>query len=127
LLERAASTIRIIDHRVRDWQITKLLQQREASGVKVQILGQGDLAGMISHGKLMLIDGCTAVLGSTSLMRSSLNERREVAVVLEDPDLVARLNRHFEDLANIAPAAVQSAPKGEVADDTAEEDPGDDI
>jgi phosphatidylserine/phosphatidylglycerophosphate/cardiolipin synthase-like enzyme len=117
LIARAQRSIRIIDHRVRDSQVIALLQEREAAGVSVQILGAGDLAGLTSHGKLMVVDNEVAVIGSASLARPSLEDRREVAVMIEDPDLVGQLNQYFSRLSSATPAGVESAPPADVSDD----------
>ena len=123
LITHARRQIRIIDHRVRDSQIVRLLQERERDGVEVQILGQGDLAGMTSHGKLLLIDEDVAVFGSASLARPSLNERREVAVTITSPTLVAQLSEYFAQLAARTPGGTESASAARAADDLEEDEP----
>ena len=124
LIAGARKSIRIIDHRVRDSQVVPLLQEREKAGVAVEILGQGDLAGMISHGKMMLVDDQIAVIGSASLAKPSLNDRREIAVTIEDPELVRQLSAYFSRLSSAMPGAVESAPAGDLPDDTMDdEDP----
>ncbi|MCX6596623.1 MAG: phospholipase D-like domain-containing protein [Acidobacteria bacterium] len=123
LIAGAQHQIRIIDHRVRDSQIVRLLQERERAGVEVQILGQGDLAGMTSHGKLLLIDEEVAVFGSASLARPSLNERREVAVTVTDPALICQLSEYFTQLAARTPGGVETASSARAADDLEEDEP----
>ena len=51
----------------------------------------------------MVIDEAIAVFGSFALSASSLDGRREVGIVIRTPELVAKLNRQFEN------AAVQTA------------------
>jgi phosphatidylserine/phosphatidylglycerophosphate/cardiolipin synthase-like enzyme len=96
MLGGARHTIRLIDHRVSDPEFVALLRERQAAGVVVQVLGMGAVAGMQSHGKLMLVDDRAAVIGSISLSPPALNVRREVAAVLRDPANVAALVRFFE-------------------------------
>ena len=96
ILGAARSRIRIIDHRVSDPEFVALLRERQAAGVSVQVLGAGDVAGLQSHGKLMLIDDTTALFGSISLSPPAMNLRREVAYVIRDPANVAALHRFFE-------------------------------
>jgi phosphatidylserine/phosphatidylglycerophosphate/cardiolipin synthase-like enzyme len=122
LIAKARKSIRIIDHRVRDSQVVTLLQEREAAGVAVEILGQGDLAGMTSHGKMMLVDEEIAVIGSASLAKPSLNHRREIAVMIDAPELVCELGRYFGHLSSATPGGVESAPSGDVIDEADEED-----
>jgi phosphatidylserine/phosphatidylglycerophosphate/cardiolipin synthase-like enzyme len=73
-----------------------LLRERQAAGVSVQVLGTGAVAGLTSHGKLALVDGESAVIGSISLSPPALNLRREVAAVIRDPANVATLVQFFE-------------------------------
>ena len=96
LLESARMSISIIDHRVTDPAIMDLIENKRKSGVKVGILGRGDLAGMLSHGKMMVLDNQQAVMGSVALSKVSLETRREVAIRMDEPGLVQELNRFFE-------------------------------
>lgn len=95
LLENAKRTIRIIDHRVIDPAMIALLRAKRESGVTVEILGRDEIAGLRSHGKMLLVDDEVAVLGSVSLSPPSLNDRREVAVLVTEPVSVARLDEFF--------------------------------
>lgn len=110
LIASAQRQIRIIDHRVRDSQMVRLPREREREGVEVRILGQGDLAGLTSHGKLLLIDDQVAVFGSASLAWPSLNQRREVAVAVADPALVCQLSEYFAQLADQTPGVWKAPP-----------------
>jgi cardiolipin synthase len=103
LLGQAQRSIRIIDHRLSDPQMFAALRQRQAAGVAVQLLGYGSLEGMVSHGRMMLIDETTAIIGSTALTPASLDERREVGLVLRDPANAARLKHFFDNLVRRRP------------------------
>jgi cardiolipin synthase len=96
ILGHARRTIRIIDHRVSDPEFVALLRSQQAAGVSVQVLGLGAVAGLLSHGKMMLVDDTTAVIGSISLSPPALNIRREVAAVIREPANVAELKRFFD-------------------------------
>ncbi|MCX6632893.1 MAG: phospholipase D-like domain-containing protein [Candidatus Solibacter sp.] len=96
MLGQARRSIRIIDHRVSDPQVVALLRTCQASGVSVQVLGQGAVDGMLSHGKMILVDDAAAAIGSISLSPPSLNLRREVAVMIRDPGNTGKLKRFFE-------------------------------
>jgi phosphatidylserine/phosphatidylglycerophosphate/cardiolipin synthase-like enzyme len=96
ILGNARRTIRIIDHRVTDPEFVALLRRQQAAGVSVQVLGSGAVAGLTSHGKMLLVDDATAVVGSISLSPPALNIRREVAAVIREPANVAELKRFFE-------------------------------
>jgi phosphatidylserine/phosphatidylglycerophosphate/cardiolipin synthase-like enzyme len=45
---------------------------------------------------MMLIDDNVAVLGSLSLSPPSLDNRREVAVIVRQPEVVSRLSKFFD-------------------------------
>jgi phosphatidylserine/phosphatidylglycerophosphate/cardiolipin synthase-like enzyme len=96
LIERARRSIRLIDPDVTDPAIVALLKAKAAEGVEVSLLSRGNLDGMTPHGKLLIIDGTTAVIGSVSLSALSLDFRREVAIVVDAPGSIRRLNALFE-------------------------------
>ena len=96
MIDRARRSIRIIDHRVTDPEVLTLLRRKQSSGIQVQVLGQGAVAGLVSHGKMLLVDDTVAAIGSISFSQPSLNVRREVAAVVRDPANVATLRRFFE-------------------------------
>jgi phosphatidylserine/phosphatidylglycerophosphate/cardiolipin synthase-like enzyme len=49
----------------------------------------------LSHGKLILVDGTVAVIGSISLSALSLGFRRELAITVHDENCVKSLNEFF--------------------------------
>ena len=52
------------------------------------------------HAKVMTVDGCAAVVGSSNFNRRSLDHDEEVVLIALDRDLVATLDGHLdEDLA----------------------------
>jgi phosphatidylserine/phosphatidylglycerophosphate/cardiolipin synthase-like enzyme len=95
LIEGARRSIRLIDPDVTDPAIVARLKAKAAAGVEVSLLSRGNLHGMTPHGKLLIIDGATAVIGSVSLSALSLDFRREVAIIVDDPRCVRRLNTLF--------------------------------
>ena len=48
------------------------------------------------HVRAMMRDGRRAFIGSQSLRRLELDERREVGVIVRDPTIVARLEKLFD-------------------------------
>ena len=106
MLGQARRSIRIIDHRVSDPQVVAVLRNCQAAGVSVQVLGQGAVAGLLSHGKMMLVDDDAAAIGSISLSPPSLNIRREVAVMIREAGNRAELKRFFEKLGRPAEGTV---------------------
>jgi cardiolipin synthase len=99
MLANATSSIRIIDHRVTDPMILDLLADKRRQGVTVQVVGAGPMGGLVCHGRMILIDEKTAIIGSIHLSPPSLDARREVAIVIEEPGLVAQLYDYFQQLA----------------------------
>ncbi|PWU12044.1 MAG: hypothetical protein C5B51_01490 [Terriglobia bacterium] len=100
LLASARRSIHIIDHKLADPAIGALLKAKKAEGVKVEVLGAGQLGGLLPHGKLILIDGHTASFGSMALDALSLDFRREVAVIVKDPRCVRKLKDFHRFLAS---------------------------
>lgn len=128
LLQQARQSIRIIDHRVADPAMLALLEAKQAEGVAVEVLGRGALGTLISHGKMILVDEHTAVIGSIALSPPSLDSRREVAVVVRDPGCVGQLNDFFQRMSAgpAAPAfAAATAGTDTDADENDEEDEDD--
>jgi cardiolipin synthase len=105
LIEGARSSIRIIDAKLSDPAIIALLNKKRAEGVTVEIFSNKNLQGMKSHGKLMLIDGRQAVVGSLALAALSLDFRREVALVVEDPSAVAEVDALFRSISVVTDEA----------------------
>ncbi|HTS64493.1 MAG TPA: phospholipase D-like domain-containing protein [Candidatus Acidoferrales bacterium] len=100
LLGGARRSIQIIDHKLSDPSMLALLKAKEKSGVEVRILGAGHLGGLRPHGKLILVDGNTAALGSMALSALAMDFRREVSVVVEDPRCVRKLKAFYRLLAS---------------------------
>jgi len=104
LMEQAGQSIAIIDRRITDPGIHHLLKTKRGAGVEVQLLDGGAVGkDMISHGRLLLVDGRTAAIGSISLDAEALDFRREVAVILDDRACVAQLSEFFRTVSRIKP------------------------
>lgn len=50
----------------------------------------------IIHAKVILIDHQRAILGSINLTKNSLNNNRELAILITDPDIIQQLSDTFE-------------------------------
>ncbi len=110
LISRARHSIHIIDHKLSDPATLTLLKSRKAQGVEVEVLGSGQLGNLLSHGKLMLVDGHTAAFGSMSLSALSLDFRREVSVVVGDARCVRKLKDFYRSVSAIADAKQRAKP-----------------
>ena len=89
LIDAARSSVRIIDAKLSDPDLLTVLQARGADGLTVEIIGAKKIAGLKSHAKIMLVDDRLAVVGSLALTALSLEFRREVAIVVDEPSAVA--------------------------------------
>lgn len=105
VLRSAKTTIRIVDHRLNDPEVLSVLRRQQDLGVAVEVLGEGALPGLISHGRLFIVDGCTAVIGSFALTPASLQTRREVALELNNSSNVEQLRTWFDNCARLRPPA----------------------
>lgn len=115
LISSARHSIRIVDHKLSDPDLVTLLKERRAEGIKVTVLGRQEMRGIVPHGKMMIIDGARAVLGSTALSTLSLDFRREVSVVVHEPALLKQLDMSFEELVATGETAGRQRPGGRIA------------
>jgi len=95
LIEQARHSIRLIDAKVSDPDLVDLLKTRRADGIAVDIYGAKRLGPFKSHGKIMLVDDATLVVGSLALAALSLDFRREVAIAVTDAPAVAEAQQLF--------------------------------
>lgn len=121
VLESARASIAIMDHRVTDPRMIDIIEAKRKNGVKVGILGSGDIAGMLPHGKMIVVDNQQAVIGSVALSKVSLETRREVAVTVDEPGLVQELSRFFERCASSPVEDAEDGPTDTIDDDDDEE------
>ena len=89
LIEQARSSIRLIDAKLSDPELIALLRAKRSAGVAVEIFSAKHLAGLKSHGKIMVLDDRLLVVGSMALSALSLDFRREVSIVVEEPSAVS--------------------------------------
>lgn len=105
LIEQAQSSIRLIDSKLSDPDLVTLLNLRRAAGVTIEAHTAKRIGSLKSHGKLMLIDDRLAVVGSLALAALSLDFRREVAILVEEPGAVEAIRQLFLDAASAKDAA----------------------
>lgn len=110
LIEQAATRVHIIDAKLSDPSILALLDRRRADGVDVRVHSGPRVGTLKSHGKMMIIDGARAIIGSLALTALSLDFRREVAIEISDPAAVAALDALFRSAGmSAAPAPAGAA------------------
>jgi phosphatidylserine/phosphatidylglycerophosphate/cardiolipin synthase-like enzyme len=98
LLQSARRSIRLIDAKVSDPAMLTLLRAREDEGITVDVRAEEGLGDLVPHGKLLIIDEETAVIGSISLTTLALEFRRELAVLVRDPRALGTLDRFWHSL-----------------------------
>jgi phosphatidylserine/phosphatidylglycerophosphate/cardiolipin synthase-like enzyme len=111
--ERIAAFIRgarqqllIYDNRLTDAQIIRLLVERARAGVEVKVIGAVNknvrefpvqpMPAISLHAQTMIRDGEAVFLGSQSLRKAELDDRREVGLVVMDPEAVNHFLVIFE-------------------------------
>jgi cardiolipin synthase A/B len=126
LIVSARKSLRIVDHKVTDPEFIQLLRDREASGISVEIFGKGSFNGLKPHGKMMLIDDARAVIGSISLAPPSLDTRREIAILTQDPHSLAQLAAFLKQAENgRSPSSITPAdPQNTAAENDEQEESG---
>jgi len=98
LIRSARSSILMIDPKLSDPDLRALLDERRAEGLHVHVHQDCRVGALKSHGKIMLIDGVRAVIGSLALTALSIDFRREVAIQVDEPSAVAAVTSLFASL-----------------------------
>jgi phosphatidylserine/phosphatidylglycerophosphate/cardiolipin synthase-like enzyme len=102
LIEGARTSIGLIDAKLSDPDLVSLLNAKRAAGMTVEIFSAKQVGDLKSHGKIMLIDDQTIVVGSLALAALSLDFRREVAIVVTDASAVAEAAELFRTVREAA-------------------------
>ncbi len=102
----ARTQLLIYDPKITDSQMIQILQDRVKAGVEVKIIGKlskrsGNLAAkrlakFRLHTRTLIRDRHQAFVGSQSLKKSELDERREVGIIIHDRKVVNGLISVFE-------------------------------
>lgn len=105
-IKGAKKELAIYDAKVFDPAMIKLLKERAAKGVKVRILGAvkakdcgieaRTLSPMRLHVRAIVRDGTRAFVGSQSLRKDELENRREVGLIVTNPAVARKLLQVFE-------------------------------
>jgi phosphatidylserine/phosphatidylglycerophosphate/cardiolipin synthase-like enzyme len=92
LVREARQRIRVLDAKLTDPGIQRLLESRRGEGVAVEIARGHDVHPLTAHGRLLIIDDHAAVVGSFALSRGALERRRELAVITRDAAVLRELD-----------------------------------
>jgi len=104
-LKGARKQLLIYDPQVCDDAMLRIISERIKAGVEVKIIGaveakwniRGEpFPGKRLHVRAMVCDGKRAFVGSQSLRRLELENRREVGVIVTDDVVVGQLKQFFE-------------------------------
>jgi len=105
-IKGAKKDIAIYDAKVYDPAMVKLLEDRAAKGVQVRVLGAiksqskgikaRKLTKMRLHVRAIVRDGTRAFVGSQSLRKDELENRREVGLIVTNPAVARGLLKVFE-------------------------------
>jgi cardiolipin synthase A/B len=107
-LRRARTSIDIYDPQVSDDRMLALLERKAARGVRVRILGKLEkkwsaagfeargFPGARLHVRAIIRDGRRAFVGSQSLRKLELDDRREVGIIIRDRLVVRTLQKTFK-------------------------------
>ena len=121
----AKEDLAIYDSKVYDPSMIKLLKERVAKGVKVRVLGdmKGKDPGIEErrpatrlHVRAIVRDGRRAFVGSQSLRKDELENRREVGLIINNPAVAKKIMQVFEsDWADSSKGAKAKAAKEKAA------------
>jgi len=104
-LRRASRELLIYDSKLTDKRIHQVLNERAKAGVEIRVIGHaGEGSGIPSRGldsnrlhlRAIVRDGNAAFVGSQSLRKVELDERREVGISVREPSVVQRIRETFE-------------------------------
>jgi phosphatidylserine/phosphatidylglycerophosphate/cardiolipin synthase-like enzyme len=107
-IQKAKRSLDIYDPQVTDDAMIRLLKHRVAQGVKVRIIGKLEkkwrgpefdarsFPGKRLHVRAIIRDGRRVFIGSQSLRKLELDERREVGLFVRDRAVVKRVQKIFE-------------------------------
>jgi phosphatidylserine/phosphatidylglycerophosphate/cardiolipin synthase-like enzyme len=98
LIESAKKTIRLVDKKLSDPDLVTLLNARRDAGLTVDVFASARIGSLKSHGKILLIDDRIAIVGGLAIAAISLDFRREVAIVVNDPASVAGIVEVFRTM-----------------------------
>jgi len=105
-IKGAKKELAIYDAKVFDPAMVKLLNERAAKGVRVRVLGtvkgkDGEiesrkLVPMRLHVRAIVRDGTRAFVGSQSLRKDELENRREVGLIVKNPTVARKILQVFD-------------------------------
>lgn len=98
LLRSARHRIRVIDAKLSDPRVVSVLEDRRTAGIDVDVRDDRHLGRYASHGKLLVVDDHTAVIGSTALSSRAFDQRRELSIVVRQPAALRHIDAFWRTL-----------------------------
>ena len=107
-LRAARTSLDIYDPQASDDQMLELLRRKAKRGVRIRIMGELEkkwedagfkvraFPGERLHVRAIVRDGRRAFLGSQSLRKLELDERREVGIIIRDAAIVRSIEKTFK-------------------------------
>ena len=105
-LDGTRNALSIYDQKIQDPAMVKLLKTLASRGIRVRVLGDlkgpdGDVAvrplrTMRLHVRAIVRDGTRAFVGSQSLRKAELDQRREVGLLINNPTVTRSLLKVFD-------------------------------
>jgi cardiolipin synthase len=107
-IQRARTTLDIYDPQACDDQMLALLARKAKGGVRIRLLGELEkkwqksgvkaraFPGRRLHVRAIVRDGRRAFIGSQSLRKLELDERREVGVIIRERPIVKSIEKTFK-------------------------------
>jgi phosphatidylserine/phosphatidylglycerophosphate/cardiolipin synthase-like enzyme len=119
-IKRAKKQLLIYDDKITDRLILRVLQERANAGVEIRVIGKIDnaaegihsckLADLRPHVRAIVRDGQHAFVGSQSLRKLQLDNRREIGVIVTDSRIARRIQAVFDaDWGQSVPKKVEKA------------------
>ncbi len=133
-IRKARRQLLIYDPKISDPAMLKVLAERASKGVDVRIIGR--LAGKKTiltaekypgkrlHVRAIVRDGRHAFVGSQSLRKLELEQRREIGLLVHEPSVVRQMVAVFEDDWAGTETGRKSAKKAQNADRRGGKEPG---
>src|SRR5215471_3926339 len=110
LLASAERSIRIVDAKVHDPDIQKLLLEKAVAGCDVKIISREAISNVAVpnfhvrrfakyklHAKCIVVDTLRFFIGSQNLRGVSIDRRREVGIIVEDDPIARKIERIFDE------------------------------
>ena len=130
-IKGAKKDLAIYDAKIYDPAMVKLLRERAEKGVKVRVLGgikgkdsgieSRKLATMRLHVRAIVRDSSKAFVGSQSLRKDELENRREVGLIVSNPAMARGMLKVFDSDWDESGKSKDDKPKDDKKDDKSED------